>query len=432
MQEAETLFIGTNGKIRNIYRRMQTPVVRSISSERNHILPHMPSFIKDSQISVARKYEQITYLLGLGRGGCGKTMGLAGYGKPLFDPDIYKKSDFFDFSLKYKDLLEQIFAVAALSGKSYKEFVRHERANIASTVQYALEQIFLNLIEDLLSYYPSKNLVLSGGIFLNCLLNHKIIKKFDLDNFFVMPPSGDDGHALGVAYYAYSSQFGQTQFAIDLPYIGISYDDSKIEQVLKDVGLKYLFLTDNDLAEAIAKRIANNKILAIHRGRTEIGPRALCHRSILANPTNPDMKDILNNKVKHREPFRPFAPAVIAEEQFTYFDLKFESKYMLMATMVKEEFVKELPAITHIDGTARVQAISKESEPFIHSMLLAVKRHIGFPIVINTSFNVNGEPIVESPHDAVETFLKTQIDSLVIGNFIIDKPEVPTVRQTKE
>lgn len=175
------------------------------------------------------------------------------------------------------------------------------------------------------------------------------------------------------------------------------------------------------MAEEIANYISENKIVAIHRGKTEMGPRALCHRSILANPMCPNIKSILNNKVKHREPFRPFAPTVIAEEQFKYFDLKFDSKFMNVATSVREEYRCQLPRITHVDGTARIQAISIEAEPFMHKILMAVKRKTGFPIVINTSFNVNGEPIVESPFDAIETFLKTQIDVLVIGNYLVDK-----------
>jgi len=420
-QEAESLFIGNAGKINCIDRRLQEPLKR-IDEPRHHILPYMPSFIKESEISVGRKYEQITYLLGLGRGASGKTMGLASYGKPLMDFNMYRKSDLFRFSLKYKDILEQISAKVALSGKSYKKYIEDEKANIASTVQALTEHIFLGLVRDILNLYPSKNICLAGGVFLNCLLNHKIIESFDLDNLFIMPPAGDDGQAIGASYFAYAKHFGiKEKFKIHLPYIGLSYDEDDVMDVLKGANLTYTVLNDEDLVEEIAKRIAENKIVALHRGRTEIGPRALCHRSILANPTNPNMKDILNKRVKYREPFRPFAPAVISDEQFVYFDLKLESDFMLMATMVKEEYRNHLPAITHVDNTARVQAVSAQSEPFVHKMLLAVKRHIGFPMVLNTSFNVNSEPIVESPLDAVQTFLKTNIDTLVISNFLIDK-----------
>lgn len=422
MQEAESLFIAQNNKVEMICRRLQNPTVGKLTDERNYILPYMPSFIQDYEISLGKKFSQITHLIELGRDGEGKTMGLAGYGVPLFNYNAYRKGDFLDFSLKYKNIIEEIFAMRALSGKSHKEFIRDERANIACTVQLMLENTILSLLNDILNIYPCKNLVLAGGIFLNCLLNYRIIEKFDLNNFFALPPAGDDGQALGAAYYAFIKCFGlQNKFEINLPYLGISYSNREILKTLENANLAYQFFTDDLLAEEIAERISANKIIAIHRGKTEIGPRALCHRSILANPTNPDIKNILNYKIKHREPFRPFAPAVIAEEQFKYFDLKFESKFMNMASVVREEYKHQLPGITHVDGTARVQAISIESEPFMHKTLMALKQKIGFPIVVNTSFNVNGEPIVESPFDAIETFLKTQIDTLIIENYLIDK-----------
>jgi len=425
MQEAESLFVARDNKVEVVCRRLQNPTVGKLNDGRNYILPCMPSFIQHFEMSLGKKYSQITHLLGFGRNGEGKTMGLAGYGKSLFKFNAYKKNDFLNFSLKYKDLIEEIFAMMTLSGKSYKEFVRDEKANIASTIQLMLENTVLDLLDDILSLYQCKNLILSGGVFLNCLLNQKIIERFDLDNFFVFPAAGDDGQALGSAYYAYTKYFGtQNKYKINLPYLGISYDSNEIKDALKDANLSYRELCDDSLAEEIAMRISENKIVALHRGRTEIGPRALCHRSILANPKNPDIQDILNYKVKHREPFRPFAPTVIAEEQFKYFDLKFESNFMIVAAKVKEQFQRQLPGITHVDGTARIQAVTSESEPFVHKILLAVKKKIGFPIVVNTSFNVDNEPIVELPSDAIKTFLKTQIDSLIIGNYIVDKNSI--------
>lgn len=422
MQEAESLFVSSNHKIQLVEQRLQNPTVGKMTDARNYIFPHMPSFIQNYEISLGKKYTQITHLLGLGLNGEGKAMGLAAYGIPLFNFNPYKCGDFFDFSLRYKDLIEEVFSMITLSGLSYKKYIKKECANIACTLQLMLENIILGLLNDFLRIYPCKNLVLSGGIFLNCLLNYKIVSQFNLDNFFVFPPAGDDGQALGVAYYAYTKYFGiQNKFKINLPYIGISYKNNEVLTALKNANLDYQEFTDDNLAEEIAKRISENKIVAIHRGRTEIGPRALCHRSILANPCNPNIKNILNNKVKHRENFRPFAPTVIAEAQSKYFDLNFISEYMTIATILKEEYRQLLPGITHIDGTSRVQAIYAETDSFLHKMLLAVEKKIGFPIVVNTSFNVNGEPIVESPFDAIETFLKTQIDTLVIENYIIDK-----------
>ena len=212
-----------------------------------------------------------------------------------------------------------------------------------------------------------------------------------------------------------------TKFKVSLPYLGLSYSDENIESVLKHKGLSYKYYTDQDLSIKVAKYIAENKIVGFHRGRTEIGPRALCHRSILANPANPEMKDILNKRVKHREYFRPFAPAVTYESQYEIFELKQNSPYMLLAANVKENYRDKLPAITHVDNTARVQAVSAEQEPFVHSILQELNKLIGVPVVLNTSFNVAGEPIVETPDDAIQTFLKTEIDVLVVGNFIVIK-----------
>lgn len=425
MQEAESLFVAHNKNVEMACRRLQNPTVGKLIDERNYLLPYMPPFIRDYEISLGKKYSQITHLIGLGKNGEGKTMGLAGYGTPLFDFNPYSKGDFLNFSLKYKDLIEEIFSMRILSGKSHKEFIQNERANIASTLQLMLENIVIDLLNDVLSLYHHRKLVLSGGIFLNCLLNGKITKKLDLDSFYVLPPSGDDGQALGAAYYAYAKCFEtQNKFKIDLPYLGISYNDEEIVGSIKNANLPYKTLEENQLVEEIANRILANKIVALHRGRTEVGPRALCHRSILANPQNPNIKEILNYKVKHREPFRPFAPTVIAEEQFKFFDLKFESKYMNITATVKEEYRHQLPGITHVDGTSRVQAVSMESEPFVHKLLVTLKQKSGFPIVVNTSFNDNGDPIVESPFDAIDTFLKTKIDTLVIGNYIIDKSEI--------
>ena len=210
-------------------------------------------------------------------------------------------------------------------------------------------------------------------------------------------------------------------FHINLPYIGLDYTQQEIEAAINSKNLSYQKYADDELTKLAAKYISENRIVGMHRGKTELGPRALCHRSILANPAHPDMKDILNRRVKHREEFRPFAPTVAKEDQFKYFALRASSDYMLLAPVVREEYRKKLPAVTHIDDTARVQAVSEESEPFIHQLLLELKKLIGVSVVLNTSFNVAGEPIVESPQDALNTFLKTNIDVLIIGNCVVTK-----------
>lgn len=420
-QEAETMYIAKDGTITKISRRLQNIAVRHMKDPINHLLPFMPVYVQNLEMSLARKYSQITHLLGFKSGEEGKTMGLASYGDSMIDYSNLSYNDL-NFSLTYGDMIQEIFALQKLSGVSFKIFLEKRKADIAKTVQTYTEQALISIIKVFCSKYPCRNLCLSGGIFLNCLTNHKILEQCDIDNVFILPASGDDGQALGSAYYAYIQQYGWKQsFKISLPYLGLSYTDAEILTMIQAKNLKYQKYDDADLARQIAVYIAENKIIGFHRGRSEIGPRALCHRSILANPSNPAMKDILNSRVKHREEFRPFAPTVTAEEQFKYFDLKCSSDYMLLATTVKEEYRSALASVTHIDNTARIQAVSENQEPFLHRLLNEIKNLTGYPVLLNTSFNVAGEPIVESPLDALNTFLATNIDILVISNYVINK-----------
>lgn len=420
-QESETLYLANGTNISRISQRLQTPAIRRIGDDINYVYPRMPQIIRNSQISIGRKYEQITHLIGFGWGEAGKTMGLASYGKSFLNFEKEKFNNL-NFSLTYSDILSTIHARKILSGKTYNEYLQCDRANIARTVQDFVESTITNLISNFFNEYNIRNICLGGGLFLNCLTNQKIIDECNPDKIFILPASGDDGQALGCAYYAYLKQFGNIKkFKIELPYLGLSYSNEYIETVISSKNVPYKCLNDNELIKEMAYYIKSNKIIALHRGRTEIGPRALCHRSILANPTDANMKDILNKRVKHREPFRPFAPTVIKSEQYNYFDLKTDSDYMLLATNVKEKYRENLSSITHVDNTARIQTVSKQSDEFLYNFLLELKEQIGFPIVLNTSFNVAGQPIVESPLDAINTFLTNDIDVLIIGNYVIDK-----------
>lgn len=420
-QESESIYLANDGLVTPIDKRLQNMAVRHMKDPINHMYPYMPNYVGNLEMSLARKYSQITHMLGFGFGQEGKTMGLASYGESLIDFSTMNYSDL-NFSLTYKDMLKEFHVFQKVSDKSYKEYLFDERENIASTVQCFIEKAVISLIKHYTEKYNIKNICLAGGLFLNCLTNHKIIEMCNLDNVFILPSAGDDGQALGCAYYAYISQFGfENKFDITLPYLGLSYEDSEMKKAIISKNLSYSYYNDEELASRIAQYIVDNKIIAFHRGRSELGPRALCHRSILANATNAEMKDILNNRVKHREPFRPFAPTVAEEDQFVYFDLKMPSKYMLLATTVKEQYRSKLAAITHIDNTARIQSISEEDDSFLHHLLLKVKDISGFSVILNTSFNVAGQPIVESPLDAINTFLETDIDILVLGNFVIDK-----------
>ena len=423
--EAESLYVGNNTGVFPIQKRFQAPTIRRMSNESNYLLPYMPYTVRTQEISIARKYEQFTYLLGFGWGQAGKTMGLASYGKSLIDFSDLNYTNF-NYSLKYADYLDDLFVLQHLSGMNYHDFIQTNSANIARTVQEYTEKAIITLIQNLVNRYNVQYLCLGGGLFLNCLLNHKILEACSLKEIYIFPASGDDGQAIGNAFYAYKKHFPKmSNPQIKLPYLGLSYTNLEIENELKAWDIKYEFINDdNMLADMIAEAIWNNKIIAFHRGRTEIGPRALCHRSILANPVNPKMKDIINNRIKHREVFRPFAPVVTKEMECEIFELKQSSPYMLFAPTVKENYREKLPSITHIDNTARVQSVTSESEPFIHLLLNKFAKISGVPVLLNTSFNVAGQPIVEKPIDAIHTFMNNDMDILVIGNFWVSKPSL--------
>lgn len=423
MTEAESIYLGTHGDVLPLESRKQHPVIRRMGDYSNYLYPYMPQTVRKHEISISRKYEQITYLLGFGWGQAGKTMGLASYGKSLINISTHSNlRSPVDFSLQYSDILDRLYAMQQSSGMNHFEFLEANRADIARTIQAYTESVMTTIITELLQKYQVEHICVAGGLFLNCLLNHLILTECPVKEVFFFPAAGDDGQAIGNALFAYRKHFGLiTPVRLLSPYLGMSYNDKEIEHTLRNHSLTYNKLDDCALAQTVAKEISENKIIAIHRGRTEIGPRALCHRSILANPTSPDMKDILNSRVKHREAFRPFAPVVTAERQFDIFDLKQESPYMLLAPFVKEEYRQQLPSITHVDGTARVQSVTPQQEPFIHMLLCEFEKHSGLPVLLNTSFNVAGEPIVESPEDAVATFLKTDIDVLCIGNYLVMK-----------
>jgi carbamoyltransferase len=225
-----------------------------------------------------------------------------------------------------------------------------------------------------------------GGVFLNCQMNGRIVRETRFENLHVVPAAGDDGQCIGSAFFAYAQAFAPPQRGADpLPYLGPHYDRAAITQDIQRAELSAEELEDGQLMERIAQALADGLIVGLFRGRSECGPRALCHRSLLADPRRADMKDRLNG-LKGRELFRPFAPAVTEEDQATFFELEPPSPFMLVATALRPRFRDVLPAITHIDGSARVQAVSRAKEPFIHALLRAFAARTGYPVLLNTSF----------------------------------------------
>jgi carbamoyltransferase len=423
LEESESLFYAKGKTISLLERRLQSNYIHGFTRPQMYNYPFMNLAYKDDQISLGKKYGQITALLGYGPYGAGKTMGLAPYGANLFDMS-FSKIDSLQFSLGFTDILDKIYNLYIESNMSYYTYILKNKANIAHTMQSFIEIQTCEIINYIVNKYRPTNLCLTGGLFLNCPLNYKIVCEHPDISIHICPSSGDEGQAIGAAYAAYkmlNDNCHIIQTSKVLPYLGFDYTATEIENCIKSHGLNYTIIPSTALAKDIASEIYQNKIVALLHGRSENGPRALCHRSILANPCNPHMKDILNKCVKHRETFRPFAPTVTEEKQYDIFDLIVSSPYMLLATQVKETYKKLLPAITHVDGSARIQAVDKKTNLLVHNILTEFEKLSGIPVVLNTSFNDNNEPIVESPNDAISTFLRTNIDVLFLENFKIIK-----------
>jgi len=298
-------------------------------------------------------------------------------------------------------------------------------ADVACSVQQVYEEGCYKLLGHLYNKTNNKNVCLSGGGVLNCTMNGKIPSNTSFDNVFVMPAANDTGLCIGSALVAEQRYSPKTFKRISLrhAYYGSEYNELEIEEALNYIfGDPALQVSKPDnLENDVAFKLASFEIIGWYQGRMEIGPRALGHRSILANPTREDSKDRVNSKVKFRENFRPFAPIIPLEEACNYFEIDGESPYMLKITQVKKNKQAFLPAVTHIDGSARVQTVTRCQNKKIYDLLYAIKKHNGIPVLLNTSFNVRGDTIVRTPKDALKCFMNTGMDSLAIGPYLVSK-----------
>ncbi len=365
-----------------------------------------------------------------------KVMGLASYGRPTYADRMEKLialnlDGSFSIDLSYFDFvhsLERMFSpkLVDLLGPARlpDEPVEQRHMDIAASAQKRIEESLICLVHSLRDVSESRNLCMAGGVAHNVVANSAIQRADLFDRIFIQPASGDNGAAVGAALEGYWR-------AVEVPRkpyphydtcLGPSFDDAAVAKVLQARRLSFQQMTPSDLCREVAKLVHDDLIVGWFQGRMEFGPRALGHRSILGNACNPDTKDILNLRVKLREEFRPFAPIVTEEAVHRYFDQPVASPYMLYAPRVKAGMEKLVPAGTHVDGTARVQTVSHQHEPLFHRLLTEFEALTGVPVMINTSFNVKGEPIVCTPEDAVNCFLRTDIDYLAIGNFLVEKP----------
>ncbi len=371
-----------------------------------------------------------------------KVMGLAPYGKPIYLDKFRKVLDVKQdgsFALNM-DYFVYHYRMAMPSKKFIEEFgparQKHEEMSerhkdIAASLQKILEETLFTILRNLYATYKCPNLCMAGGVALNSVANGKILKETPFQRLFIQPAAGDGGTSVGAAAYVSHALFGQRRTSVmRQAYLGPSYSDEIIKKYLDQYGVVYTeFATEKELIHTTADMIWKNNVVGWFQGSMEFGPRALGARSILSNPCNPEMKDILNLKVKHREKFRPFAPVICLEDVHDYFEadkeIPFAADFMLMVYPIKKKKQPLIPAVTHVDGSGRLQVIRKEQNPLYYAVIKEFGKKSKTPILINTSFNIRGEPIVCTPHDAYKCMMGTGIDYLVMGKYLIKREDNP-------
>jgi carbamoyltransferase len=384
--------------------------------------------------SLGMLYNAVTHYLGFNAvGDAGKVMGLTSYGDRSVCLNDFRKIvllkedggyeldlDYFEFPFQ-RDLWISEKFISLFGPKRDKNGPLEKRhQDIAAGLQGMLEEVYYHLAGYAKKATGREYLCLSGGVTLNSVANGKLLEKEFFKDIFIPPPTGDDGTSLGSALlYNYQEIGNSKRYPLQNGFLGPEYSDDEIESALKRFNLAYR--KSDDVCKEAGAMIADNKIIGWFQGRMEVGPRALGNRSILANPGLEDIKDTLNSRVKFREPFRPFAPSILAEDVGEWFTYDHEAPYMLFVFDVKEEKRHLVPGITHVDGSGRLQSVDRQRNPKYHRLISEFKKHTGIPMVINTSFNIKGEPIVNSPTDAVRCFLGNGIDCLVLGDFVVEK-----------
>ena len=390
--------------------------------------------------SVGLFYSAFTYFLGFKvNEGEYKLMGLSSYGKPKYydkilneiidvknDGSIHLNMKYFAFTYD-KYMTNQKFSdLFGISPRKHNEKVEQIHYDIGASAQSVLEDILLKMVNHVHMKTKMKNLCLGGGVALNGVANYRILKDGPFENLHIPPSPGDAGSAVGSAQYLYYCHKKNERIIEKISerianniYVGPNHSNDQIKSFLEKNKISYEFLERAQLLKSTAKLISEGKIVGWYQGKMEWGPRALGNRSILADPRDVKMKDILNEKIKHRESFRPFAPSILEEYISEYFDLDIPSPYMLLVAKVKKP--EKIPAVTHVDGTGRLQSVSKEVNPLYYDLINEFYKLTSVPVIINTSMNVMGEPIVNTPEQAYNMILKTDMDHIVMGNYLISR-----------
>ncbi len=388
---------------------------------------------------IGRTYEAFTNFIGWTDQDAGKTMGLAPYGRPSnINSSLYKMH-----KTKIESNLKEKYELGAVNyqlkegldfGSPYSLGKSTSGKRVASFIQEQTEIAVLKLIKELVKKTGKRNLCLAGGVALNSSINAKLIQNKIVDEIFILPAASDRGQPIGNALYGHQVISGHIpKQVLKSDYLGRSYSEKEILQALSRDPFanvakiiprkKLLFKKEKNIAKIAAKILADGKILGWFQGGSEFGPRSLGHRSILCDPRNPKMKQILNKRVKHRETFRPFAPSCMLEHMKDYFNFPVPSPFMLYVIPIKKTARKKIPSVTHVDGTGRLQTTTAEDNDIFHNLIKEFYALTTIPVILNTSFNDN-EPIVETPADAVSTFLKTDIDYLAIGDYLAWKEDI--------
>ncbi len=412
--------------------------------------------------SLGLLYSAFTYYTGFKvNSGEYKLMGLAPYGNPIYEDKVKQLLDLkndgtFRLDQKYFNYATGLTMITEkfndLFGKKPRdpknEKISQFHMDIASSIQKVTEEIMINLAKSIRNEYGIKNLCLAGGVALNCVANGKILKEQIFDNIWIQPAAGDAGGSIGAALALWYIDQGNKRLVnqnddMKGSYLGTEFNQDEIEKELNAVGANFETFEYKELISKTAEFLSNEKAIGWFQGRMEFGPRALGSRSILGDPRSDKMQKNLNLKVKYRESFRPFAPSILREDLSEWFDMDVDSPYMLLVSNInlnkKIEMTNyqkklfgidklnirrsEIPAVTHVDYSARIQTVSKNTNKRYYDLILEFKEKTGCPVVVNTSFNVRGEPIVNSPTDAFNCFMGTELDYLVIGNCVLDKKE---------
>ena len=413
--------------------------------------------------SLGLLYSAFTYYTGFKvNSGEYKVMGLAPYGEPTFVDTIkdnlidIKEDGSFQLDMSYFDYCTELTMTnkrfnklfGGLPREAESELTQREM-DLAASIQKVTEEIIVKLAKNIAKETHQKNLCLAGGVALNCVANGVLLREKVFENIWIQPAAGDAGGALGAALGAYFIMLGKARNVSDNldsmcgAYLGPNFSNEEIKKYLTECGANYRELDEDAVINETAKGLADGKAIGWMNGRMEFGPRSLGARSIIADPRSPLVQKTLNLKVKYRESFRPFAPSILREDVSEWFEIDIDSPYMLIvADVVKNKRRKisddekslfgidklnvprsEIPAVTHVDYTARIQTVHKETNPRYHAIILKFKEITGCPVLVNTSFNVRGEPIVCTPEDAFRCFMGTELDMLVVGNMILHKQE---------